>query len=84
MLMHFLVVMLRSSTYHSQSNSFITAEKIWPALHDGVILTGSLDGRTLENAHYDIGTGLAGHNSDDNIRQPSKFAVTETCVQCQH
>lgn len=82
--MHFLVVMLRSSAPDRQSVSFVIAEKVWTASYHGMGLTGSLDRCALENAHYDIGAGLACHNANDNIRQASKTAVPETCVECQH
>ena len=84
MLMHFLFVMLRLSAYRRQSVSLKMIEKGQPAWQHGIGLTGSLDGRALENAHYHVGTGLAGDDPDDDKRKPPKLAVPETCVECQH
>lgn len=38
----------------------------------------------MEDANYDIGAGLAGHDTNDDVRQPSELAVPKTCVKCQH
>lgn len=50
----------------------------------GSVLTGSLDRCALEDADYDIGTGLTRHNANDDKGKSSKFAVAESCIQRQN